>query len=120
MQFAESRRTYAPAHGRSKAGTHWTDSLVAYGLDRFHRANLRTPTQREIRTGVDDLPSYPTVQRMYGTFGNMLRAHGYRVRPRGGSRAGRLMPDRDRSGRFLSAPHSPDRGDTPRDSPTCV
>ena len=33
----------------SKAGGRWTDDLVAYGLDVFHRRHLRTPTVRELR-----------------------------------------------------------------------
>src|ERR1700750_2001127 len=37
----------------SKAGGRWTDELVAYGLDVFHRRNLRTPTVRELRAGVE-------------------------------------------------------------------
>jgi len=88
-------------HGRSKAGTAWSPALIAYGLDRFHRLHLRTPTQREVRAGVADLPSYATIQRMYGSFGRMLRAHGYLVRPRGGSNGRELRLPRDQRGRFL-------------------
>src|SRR5579872_2655686 len=72
------------AHGRSKSGHRWTHDSVAYALDRFHRRHLRTPTQREIGQGVEELPSLSTIKRLYGTTGQMLRYHGYRVRPRGG------------------------------------
>jgi hypothetical protein len=91
---------HARGHGHSRAGTRWTRALVAYGLDRFHRTHLRTPTQRELRRGIDDLPSYATIQRMYGSVGAMYRAHGYIVRSRGGSRS-TLTLDRDNRGRFL-------------------
>jgi hypothetical protein len=74
-------------HGPSKSGFRWTDSMVGYALDRFHRRNLRTPTVREVKAGIDDLPSYATIQRRYGNVGNMLRQHGYRVRTPGGRHA---------------------------------
>jgi hypothetical protein len=90
-----------PGHSRSKAGTVWTHALVAYGLDRFHRRHLRTPTQRELRAGIDDLPSYATMQRMYGSFGRMLAAHGYAVRPLGGRTGVACRLARDARGRFL-------------------
>ena len=68
----------------SKAGGRWTDELVGYGLDVFHRRNLRTPTVRELRAGVEGLPSHATIRRLYGNASTMLRAHGYRVRRHGG------------------------------------
>jgi hypothetical protein len=68
----------------SKAGGCWTHELVGYALDVFHRRHLRTPTVRELRAGVPGLPSHATVRRLYGNASNMLGAHGYRVRPRGG------------------------------------
>jgi hypothetical protein len=70
-------------HGGSKIGSWWTHELVGYALDCFHRQYLRAPTQREIRAGIDELPSYATIRRLYGSLGAMLRFHGYRVRPRG-------------------------------------
>jgi hypothetical protein len=86
----------------SKAGARWTHELVAYALDRFHRLNLRTPTQREIRSGVDELPSYATIRRLYGGAGAMLAYHGYRVRPRGAQPGHRCVLPRDERGWFLS------------------
>jgi hypothetical protein len=68
----------------SKAGGRWTDDLVAYGLDVFHRRNLRTPTVRELRAGVEGLPSHATIRRLYGNASTMFRRHGYRVRASGG------------------------------------
>jgi hypothetical protein len=68
----------------SRAGAGWTDELVGYALDRYHRRHLRTPTVRELRAGVDDLPSHATIRRLYGNASNMFRAHGYRIRPTGG------------------------------------
>ena len=68
----------------SKAGTAWSDELVAYALDRFHRRHLRTPTVRELKHGVPGLPSHATIRKRYGNASNMLKAHGYAVRPRGG------------------------------------
>ena len=91
----------APTHGRSKVGAEWTDALVAYALDLFHRRNLRTPTVRELRAGVDGLPSYATVKRRYGTAGKMLASHGYRVRHRGGQPGRLFVPTRDEAGRFI-------------------
>jgi len=88
-------------HGRSKAGTRWTHDLVGYALDRFHRRHLRTPTLRELRSGIDDLPSYPTIRRLYGNAGLMLRFHGYRVRSPGGQHGGTCKLERDRRGHFL-------------------
>ncbi len=88
-------------HGRSKAGTRWTHELVAYGLDLHHRRHLRTPTIRELRAGIADLPSYATIRRLYGSAGNMLHVHGYRVRTPGGQPGRTCMPIRDDRGRFL-------------------
>jgi hypothetical protein len=87
----------------SKAGTRWTDELVAYALDRFHSTHLRTPTLRELRAGVDGLPSYATIKRMYGNAGVMLARHGYRRR-RPGAQPGTPLriKYRDEKGRFLS------------------
>lgn len=68
----------------SKAGGRWTHELVGYALDVFHRKHLRTPTVRELRAGVDGLPSHSTIRRLYGNASTMLRAHGYRVRRHGG------------------------------------
>jgi 2-phospho-L-lactate guanylyltransferase (CobY/MobA/RfbA family) len=88
-------------HGRSKAGTAWTHELVAYALERFHSRQLRTPTLRELRAGLDDLPSYSTIKRMYGSAGTMLAFHGYRVRAAGGQRGRVCTLDRDAAGLFL-------------------
>jgi hypothetical protein len=87
-------------HGRSKIGFRWTDELVSYGLERFHRRNLRTPTVREVKRGIDDLPSYATVRRRYGSVGAMLRRHGYLVRHVGAQPGRRCDLDRDATGRF--------------------
>ena len=88
-------------HGRSRAGTEWTHALVAYSLDRFHRKHLRTPTLRELRTGLADLPSYATIRRAYGNARAMYEYHGYLVRSRGGQPGRRFTPSRDAGGRFL-------------------
>jgi hypothetical protein len=90
-------------HGAwSRAGTRWTDDLVAYALDRFHARHLRTPTLRELRAGTDDLPSYATIKRMYGTAAQMLRRHGYRPRRPGAQHGTSLrVKGRDTRGRFL-------------------
>lgn len=71
-------------HGGSKIGYTWTHALIGYALERYHRRHLRVPTVNELRAGVDELPSYATICKMYGTFGAMLRHHGFPVRPRGG------------------------------------
>lgn len=93
--------TSSLVHGRSKIGACWTDDLVAYGLDRFHRKHLRTPTVKELQLGVDDLPSYATIRRRYGSVGKMLRRHGYRVR-RPGAQPGRACClGRDERGLFV-------------------
>lgn len=68
----------------SKAGGRWTHELVGYALDVFHRRHLRTPTVRELRAGVEGLPSHSTIRRLYGNASTMLHAHGYRVRRHGG------------------------------------
>jgi len=68
----------------SKAGGRWTPELVGYALDVFHRRHLRTPTVRELRAGVEGLPSHSTIRRLYGNASTMLRVHGYRVRSHGG------------------------------------
>jgi hypothetical protein len=87
----------------SKAGGAWDDRLISYALDRFHRRHLRTPTLAELRAGVDDLPSYATIRRRYGSAGAMLRAHGYRVRSPGGQPGRTFVPPRDQRGRFAPA-----------------
>jgi hypothetical protein len=68
----------------SKAGGRWTHDLVEYGLDLFHRRNLRTPTVRELRSGVDGLPSHATIRRLYGNATTMFSHHGYLARRPGG------------------------------------
>lgn len=88
-------------HGRSKIGARWTHELVAYGLDRFHRQHLRTPTVSELRAGIDDLPSYATVRRLYGSAGRMFRRHGYRVRKVGAQPGRPCDLEKDERGRFL-------------------
>lgn len=93
-------------HGPSKIGAQWTDDLVRYALERFHRRHLRTPTLREVRAGIDDLPSYATIRRRYGSYGAMLRTHGYLVRPRGGQHGRTCNLLRDEHGLFL--PRTPD------------
>jgi hypothetical protein len=85
----------------SNAGGRWTHELVAYALDHFHRRHLRTPTVRELRRGVEGLPSHATIRRMYGSVGRMYRAHGYRVRPAGGQHGRPSVLARDELGRFL-------------------
>jgi hypothetical protein len=88
----------------SKAGGRWTHELVGYGLDLFHRRHLRTPTVRELRAGVDGLPSHATIRRLYGNASTMLRAHGYRVRRHGGQPGHPCWAQlRDERGMFL--PH---------------
>jgi hypothetical protein len=99
----ESRSAVAAAvpHGRSKMGAEWTFELVAYGLDRFHKRHLRTPTVKELREGVDDLPSYATIRRRYGSAGRMLRRHGYRVRNAGAQPGRPCLLKRNEKGLFL-------------------
>lgn len=87
MKEARLHPTTTKPHGGSKIGCWWTHELVGYALDRYHRRHLRIPTVREVRLGIDELPSYATVCKMYGSFGRMLRHHGYRVRARGRSPA---------------------------------
>lgn len=74
--------------------------MIAYALDRFHRRHLRTPTIDELREGVEDMPSYATIRRRYGSAGAMLRSHGYRVRAPGGQPGREYVPPRDALGRF--------------------
>ncbi|SRR5215831_10338507 len=94
----------APTRARawSNAGSRWTRELVAYALDRYHRRNLRTPTVRELRNGVEGLPSHATIRRMYGSVSRMYQSHGYSVRSRGGQPGRRTTLERDALGRFVS------------------
>jgi hypothetical protein len=85
----------------SNAGSRWSKELVAYALDRYHRRHLRTPTVRELRAGVAELPSHATIRRMYGSASRMYEEHGYRVRQSGGQPGRRTTLDRDPFGRFL-------------------
>jgi hypothetical protein len=85
----------------SNAGTRWTAELVAYALDRYHRRHLRMPTVREIRAGVEGLPSHATIRRRYGCVTRMYEHHGYRARARGGQPGRRTNLARDERGRFL-------------------
>jgi hypothetical protein len=105
-------------HGRSKIGVRWSEDLVAYALDRFHRRNLRTPTVRELRAGVDDLPSYATIRRLYGSVGTMLERHGYRVRPPGAQPGRACELERDAKGLFL--PRRSPRTEVARRQPTAA
>jgi hypothetical protein len=86
----------------SKAGTAWSHELVAYGLDLFHRRHMRTPTVRELREGVENLPSHATIRRLYGNVGNMLRHHGYRARRPGAQPGHPCLLPRDARGRLVS------------------
>jgi hypothetical protein len=95
----------------SRAGGCWTHDLVGYALDRFHRLHLRTPTQREIRDGAYDLPSYSTIRRLYGSTGRMLAFHGYRVRRRGAQPDHPCGLPKDERGWFMSRPAPADARD---------
>ena len=86
----------------SNAGTRWSHELVAYALDRYHRRYLRIPTVRELRAGIDGLPSHATIRRMYGCVSVMYRTHGYKVRSRGGQPGRTTTAHRDTRGRFAS------------------
>jgi hypothetical protein len=91
-----------PIRPWSKAGGRWTHDLVGYGLDLYHRRHLRTPTVRELRAGVDGLPSHATIRRLYGNVSTMLRVHGYRVRRHGGQPGHPCWShQRDERGMFL-------------------
>jgi hypothetical protein len=92
------------ARNWSNAGSTWDHTLIGYALDRFHRRYLRTPTLVELRGGIEDMPSYATIRRRYGSAGAMLRAHGYRVRDRGGQPGRAFLPARDATGRFVARP----------------
>jgi hypothetical protein len=93
----------------SKAGGRWTHELVGYALDVFHRRHLRTPTVRELRAGVEGLPSHSTIRRLYGNASTMLQAHGYRVRRHGGQPGHPCWAQvRDARGMFL--PRGAQRG----------
>jgi hypothetical protein len=94
----------------SNAGGRWSKELVAYALDRYHRRNLRTPTVRELRAGVAELPSHATIRRMYGSASRMYEEHGYRVRKRGGQPGRRTTLARDSFGRFVPRAVSDRRG----------
>jgi hypothetical protein len=85
----------------SNAGSRWSKELVAYALDCYHRRHLRVPTVRELRAGVEGLPSHATIRRMYGCVSVMYDEHGYRVRQRGGQPGRRTHLARDQRGRFL-------------------
>ncbi len=87
--------------GWSNAGGEWNDELVAYALDLYHRRHLRIPTVRELRAGIDDLPSHATIRRMYGCASAMYQRHGYRPRRRGGQPGRSTNLPRDGAGRFL-------------------
>jgi hypothetical protein len=88
----------------SKAGARWTHELVAYALDVHHRRHLRTPTVRELRAGVEGLPSHATIRRLYGNASTMFSVHGYRVRSSGGQPGHPCWTrSRDRRGCFVSA-----------------
>jgi hypothetical protein len=86
----------------SNAGGRWSHELVGYALDRYHRRHLRVPTVRELRAGIDELPSHATIRRMYGCVSAMYQRHGYRTRKRGGQPGRRTNLPRDVAGRFLS------------------
>ena len=89
--------------GWSKAGGRWTHELVGYALDHFHRLHLRTPTVRKLRAGVDGMPSFATIVRLYGTTSAMFLRHGYRPRRHGAqgrSARNHLLMERDAAGRF--------------------
>jgi hypothetical protein len=57
---------------------------------------------RELRTGIDNLPSFATIKRMYGNAGRMFETHGYRRRSPGAQpgTTDRIY-GRDTKGRFV-------------------
>ena len=73
---------------------------------------MRTPTVRELRAGVPELPSHATIRRMYGSASRMYEEHGYRVRKRGGQPGRRTTLARDSFGRFVPRAAS----EAPRDA----
>jgi hypothetical protein len=85
----------------SNAGTSWNHELVGYALDLYHRRNLRVPTVRELRAGIEGLPSHSTIRRMYGCVSVMYQWHGYKARKRGAQPGRRTTLQRDVAGRFL-------------------
>jgi hypothetical protein len=108
---ADASAAFSPiAHGRSKSGFRWTDDSVGYALDRFHRQNLRTPTLRELKRGVDDLPSYATIRRLYGSAGEMFHRFGYAVRKPGAQTGRPCTLKRDARGWFLPGAAKPGCG----------
>jgi hypothetical protein len=94
----------------SNAGSRWTHELVAYALDLYHRRHLRTPTVRELKEGVEGLPSHATIVRMYGNVTTMFRRHGYKTRERGGQPGHPCWTElRNDRGHFIAA--RADRGE---------
>ena len=87
--------------GWSKAGGRWSSELVAYALDVYHRRHLRVPTVRELRAGIEGLPSHATIRRMYGCATKMYEVHGYMTRLPGAQPGRRTTLRRDALGRFV-------------------
>jgi hypothetical protein len=66
-----------------RQGFRWTEELIVYAIDLWHRSHLRTPTVEEWETAGDNHPSRATVQRRFGSWSAAMRAAGFRPRSQG-------------------------------------
>lgn len=84
----------------------WSKSRVEDAFRRFYAAHKRTPSPHRDTLGNPDMPSTPTVQKLYGNWSNALRAAGLPVRAWriGKEKIAEDLADwRERNGRWPSA-----------------
>jgi Homing endonuclease associated repeat len=66
-----------------REGFRWSDELIVYAIDLWHRRHLRIPTVKEWERAGPDHPSRQTVQRTFGSWSAAIRAAGFRPRRQG-------------------------------------
>lgn len=69
-----------------RPGYCWTRENVVYAIELWHRRYLRAPTVADWTNAGHDHPTRHTVQRVFGSWNNAIKAAGLRPRRQGEAR----------------------------------
>ena len=83
-------------------GFRWSQELIAYAIETFHRRNLRIPTTDEWDRAGPNHPSRVTVIRQFGSWNAAMTAAGFRPRSPGQRRTPSKRKQCPLTGRFVS------------------